>query len=268
MAENLDLSSVPAEMRNLPLVAAAPEGSGTVGDGPLLFPVGRLSHPDFFEAWMPDVELRNCISRTAFEISWNPASNALHLLARGANPVCVDNEVAARDRSIALHIGSQIGFPYSSAGELAVFLLLRITASGTSSGGGTHVWRLRCVHAEGLAPEELANIPTELRSLSVACGQPLLVGRQHQPQSFEALLARSPGCLSFISRTHLQVEALAGSAGGMSVTNLSSNPVYVEGEPLAKNDRRSLAREQLLSFARLEGGSHVLFLSLQVEGWV
>lgn len=268
MAENLDLSSVPAETRNLPLVAAAPEGSGTVGDGPLLFPVGRLSHPDFFEAWLPDVELRNCISRTAFEISWNPASNALHLLARGANPVCVDNEVAARDRSIALHIGSQIGFPYSSAGELAVFLLLRIAASGTSCGGETHVWRLRCVHAEGLAPEELANIPTELRSLSVAGGQPLLVGRQHQPQSFEALLARSPGCLSFISRTHLQVEALAGSTGGMSVTNLSSNPVYVEGEPLAKNDRRSLAREQLLSFARLEGGSHVLFLSLQVEGWV
>merc|ERR1719476_1068731 len=129
---------------------------------------------------------------------------------------------------MALHIGSQIGFPYSSAGELAVFLLLRVAASASNS-GGIHGWQLRCVHAEGLAPEELANVPHELRSLAVTGGQPLLVGRQHQPQSFEALLARSPSCLSFISRTHLQVEALAGSAGGMSVTNLSSNPVYVEG---------------------------------------
>merc|ERR1712039_34059 len=129
--------------------------------------------------------------------------------------------------------------------------------AAASSGG----WFLTCVHVEGLQPEDWTGLPANVREIRVAEGT-VLIGRQHQPAAFEALLARVPHCLSFISRTHVQVEA---SANGITATNLSSNPVYVDREPLAKDHSRMLTKDQVLSFARLEGRDHVLFLSLQVN---
>merc|ERR1712061_822402 len=94
-------------------------------------------------------------------------------------------------------------------------------------------------------------------------GTVLRVGRQHQPQAFEALLMGSPVSLTFISRTHLQLE-VCSSGTSLNVTNLSGCPVYIGKEPLAKSDSpRSLAPDQELSFARLENGKHVFFLSLR-----
>merc|ERR1712039_1025120 len=129
--------------------------------------------------------------------------------------------------------------------------------AAASSGG----WFLTCVHVEGLQQEDWSGLPANVRDIRVSEGT-VLIGRQHQPHAFEALLARVPQCLSFISRTHVQVEALAN---GVSVTNLSSNPVYVDREPLARQVSRLLLKDQVLSFARLEGRDHVLFLSMQVQ---
>jgi len=49
------------------------------------------------------------------------------------------------------------------------------------------------------------------------------------------------------------------------VTNLSSNPLYVDKESIAKGATRTLAKDQLVSFARLEGNTHVHFIKLQVR---
>ncbi|CAK0876560.1 unnamed protein product [Prorocentrum cordatum] len=74
-AEGLDVGSVPPELRFLPLVPAAGSPVGTGSEAPRFAPVGRSHHPEVLEAWLPSLELRNCISRTAFEVSWTPGSS-------------------------------------------------------------------------------------------------------------------------------------------------------------------------------------------------
>merc|ERR1719195_377036 len=83
-------------------------------------------------------------------------------------------------------------------------------------------WCLTCIQAEGLAPAELASVPMEVRDFEVADGV-VFIGRQHQPEAFEALLSKSPSCLNFISRTHIQLEV--NGTAGLTTTNISSNPV-------------------------------------------
>lgn len=121
------------------------------------------------------------------------------------------------------------------------------------------------MHAEGFSPEEFGGLPADICDLAVSqdAGAPLVLGRQHQQRRFDALLAKSPGCLSFISRTHMQLEA---RQAGLHVGNLSLNPVYIDREPLGKGEARDLLPDQVLSFARLEGSAHVLFLSFKVCG--
>mmetsp|Transcript_85179 Transcript_85179/g.274267 ORF Transcript_85179/g.274267 Transcript_85179/m.274267 type:complete len:328 (-) Transcript_85179:130-1113(-) len=223
----------------------------------------------------------------------SPSGCSARLLLRGANAVAVDGKVAPRTgEGAALKVGSEVGFPYSSTGELEFFLRLRLAvvdpalsraspavaiqataplprapsvrAAGSSpSRPAPSGWCLKCIHAEGLSPEERESVASELSDFVVAEGVSMSLGRQHQPRKFDSLLANSPGCLSFISRTHMQVEALEA---GVKVTNMSLNPVYVnDRDPVFKGETRTLQPEQVLSFARLEGQTHVVFLSLQVQ---
>jgi len=125
--------------------------------------------------------------------------------------------------------------------------------------GDDRPWRFRCIHAEGMSAEKLSDIPSELRSFTVQAGA---FGRKHQPQLILALLGETSPCVPFISRTHVQLNPCAGS--GLSATNMSPNPIYVDREHLAKGESRTLKQDQVLSFARLENGSHVFFLQFQV----
>jgi len=294
-AAGLDLGSLPSHIRRLPL---APSG-GCNASGQLTAAVGRQHQPELFEAWLSAPELLQCISRTSFEVFWvggpggSPSGCSARLLLRGANAVAVDGKVAPRTgEGAALKVGSEVGFPYSSTGELEFFLRLRLAvvdpalsraspavaiqataplprapsvrAAGSSpSRPAPSGWCLKCIHAEGLSPEERESVASELSDFVVAEGVSMSLGRQHQPRKFDSLLANSPGCLSFISRTHMQVEALEA---GVKVTNMSLNPVYVnDRDPVFKGETRTLQPEQVLSFARLEGQTHVVFLSLQVQ---
>ncbi|CAK0879678.1 unnamed protein product, partial [Prorocentrum cordatum] len=67
-AQGLDVDSLPHDLRRLPL--APPAGSAPQSTGAFAAPVGREHQPELFNAWLPDVSLQNCVSRTAFEISW------------------------------------------------------------------------------------------------------------------------------------------------------------------------------------------------------
>mmetsp|Transcript_102603 Transcript_102603/g.296660 ORF Transcript_102603/g.296660 Transcript_102603/m.296660 type:complete len:725 (+) Transcript_102603:71-2245(+) len=300
-AEGFDVAAFPTSFRRLQLSSFAGDGFSPSSPGSLMVaPVGRQHQPEFFEAWLPDPQLLQCVSRTAFNLVWLAGSSpgtatAPRLVPRGANDIAVNGQVPARTpEGTTLAPGVEIGFPYKATeGGLVFFLRLRLLQvdSDASSAAASLVavgdtaplprfasdrslpqapraagpasWTLRCVHAEGATQEELVALGPEFCDLLVSEADPvpLAVGRQHQQRRFDALLAKSLPCMSFISRTHMRVEA---QRNAVQVTNLSQNPVYIDREPLAKGEVRQLSRGQVLSFARLEGTSHVLFLSFAV----
>jgi len=121
-------------------------------------------------------------------------------------------------------------------------------------------WSLECIHTDGISAQTLDSMPSEVRFIEVSEGT-VLLGRQHQPEHFEAWLPDA--ALRFcISRTHLQ---LAVCRSGLRVTNLSTSLVCVDQEPMAKAEVRPLCDGQILSFARHDNGVHVQFLALRIN---
>lgn len=262
-ASGVDAASLPQDMLRLQLAPTRDDGATLASE------VGRQSFPDHFETWLPDLQFRTCVSRVAFEISWQPAGDGAWLEMKGANPVTVGGRILNKGDKVPLRVGSEIGFPYSA--ELSVFLSLRFSLASRHRartevqdriGGGAR-WCLACVYAENVSPQDLVALPADMRDFLAADGNSLLVGRQHQPQAFEALLARSPACLGLISRTHVMVEA---TVDGYKATNMSSNPVYIDKERLAKGQAAAISTSRSLGFVRQEGEAHhSIFLSFQVR---
>eukprot|EP00931_Biecheleriopsis_adriatica_P032141 TRINITY_DN18784_c0_g1_i1.p1 TRINITY_DN18784_c0_g1~~TRINITY_DN18784_c0_g1_i1.p1 ORF type:complete len:678 (+),score=133.79 TRINITY_DN18784_c0_g1_i1:54-2087(+) len=279
-AADIEVASLPMDFRRLSLVPSLGEVNGR-----FTAPVGRQHQQELFEAWLPNLELRSCISRLAFEVSWLPGGSDTQIVARGNNPVTLADRTLTRGQSMPLAVGSEVGFPYSHTGELSLFLKLRFVAAPRpaaareaasaptaalggcgmaleAAAGGSGRWVLQCTFVEGLSPEELQSLPTSAREFVVEANAQLVLGRQHQPKEFEVLLSKAPACMSFISRSHVQLEA---QGGVLAASNVSSNPVYVDGEPLAKGEFRNLVQSQVISFARLEGSTHALFISFEVS---
>mmetsp|Transcript_45713 Transcript_45713/g.116201 ORF Transcript_45713/g.116201 Transcript_45713/m.116201 type:complete len:477 (-) Transcript_45713:218-1648(-) len=138
---------------------------------------------------------------------------------------------------------------------------MMVSPSPASGLTESKVWRLRCIHAEGISQEDLQAMPLDKREFQFANGiNP--IGRHHQPLHFEAWLP-DPEFRYCISRSHVQVDV---KATGLTVTNLSTNQLCVERVPLQKGESRTLYNEQVLSFAKQENGGEVHhFLILQVR---
>mmetsp|Transcript_39496 Transcript_39496/g.92876 ORF Transcript_39496/g.92876 Transcript_39496/m.92876 type:complete len:1072 (+) Transcript_39496:56-3271(+) len=280
-ANSLNLSKLSAEQRRLPI-------SATLGEGGLLtFSVGRHHQQDLFEAWLPSDSMRNCISRTAFEVTITPSGENVQLLARGANPIQVDGMPASIGRGIPLRLGSLVVFTNPSQDDLLALRFAKMTqpltpvappstppavskagAPATSpapaaAGMVSPTWRVECLHAEGHSAPSLASLPLEHRLLALPDTGSVHIGRQHQSALFEALLRNSQRCLAFISRTHAEMEVVRGH--GIMVTNLSGNPLWIDGEQLAKGNSKLVGQDRMVSFARLEGLDHVHFLKLMVK---
>jgi len=120
------------------------------------------------------------------------------------------------------------------------------------------------VAAFGLSPEALALLPESRRTLRLDAVRPVqeavLVGRQHQRLMFEGLLANQQDLLSFVSRSHLQVDA-AGDRS-LCVTNLSQNAVLVNMAIILQRGKSArLASGDSFSFA-----AHVELLRDQGAG--
>lgn len=325
-AVGVDVASLPMEHRRLALVAGppdSPEFTATVR-------IGRQHQADIFEAWLPDLTLRNCISRTAFQVSWTSGGN-FQITIRGANPVVVDGQATNRATPVSARLGSDVGFTYTT-GSSDVFLLLRLVSvaaplstpswenpvqaagnhtvsrregastpgasstpgfpgrceprrieaevvsrraeadaapppppegrSTNAKGGGPA--RLMCVYTEGLDSKALEALPVHLKSIELTDGG-VHVGRQHQPTLFEALLSSTTRCMSFISRSHAQVDV---TKVGITVTNLSSNPLYVDFVMLSRGESKHLGQDSTLSFARMDTsnqGNQIHFLQLKMQ---
>jgi len=111
-------------------------------------------------------------------------------------------------------------------------------------------WSLECIYASGLAPEAFLALPSVMRKMSFALapGLPaMLIGRQHQPEMFEAMLGRENSLLAFVSRNHFRLEV--GESGTVKVTNMSQNIAVVAQRPLHQNDGVEVVDGDTLSFA-------------------
>jgi len=138
---------------------------------------------------------------------------------------------------------------------------------------------LECVRVLGT---EVKGIPPEARVIALPLDDPIEVGRSHQLGFFESLLQAEPQWLSFISRTHCRVQLLHGSPGAAAgvaaasapagskywlwVENLSSNPVFVRGRPLAKGKGDSVLDGDTLAFVAVgTTGEETTFLELRLR---
>mmetsp|Transcript_32425 Transcript_32425/g.87925 ORF Transcript_32425/g.87925 Transcript_32425/m.87925 type:complete len:1222 (-) Transcript_32425:273-3938(-) len=126
MATGLDVEALTPEFRRMPLNAVV--GAGDSPGAMLAAPVGRHYQQEFFEAWLPEMAHRTCISRKAFEICWTPGSDIICLVACGTNPMSVDGKVATKNSRMLLKYGSEVCFTY----ELKVLLRLRFVTAVVS----------------------------------------------------------------------------------------------------------------------------------------
>jgi len=266
--------SIPLESRRLNLVPGAP-GS----DGLRVAPFGRQHQPEIFDAWLPDPGLRYRVSRTAFELCWKPGVKEAFLRPCGTSPLIVDGKTSDRNGSMPVRVGSEIAFLGGGSGsDSGVFLVLRLVAGREDLGkpsapaqaqvavpvahghqSGVTKWRLVCSLAEGMSEDMLKDLPADKRCVALTEGITLL-GRQHQPAVFECLLANSTKNMSLISRTHVQLQA----GEGLTLTNMSSNPIAVNGELVSKGQTRTVSADHVIGFLRPEGSSKLEFLGMQV----
>lgn len=125
-------------------------------------------------------------------------------------------------------------------------------------------WRLKCILAEGVSSDELAALPVEKCSFDVPEGI-VPVGRHHQPHMFGAWLP-DPVSRFSVAWTHLELKA---SAEGLSVTNMSRDPLRIERETICNGERRMLHPGHTMGFLRQEDGKHVeyLMLAVQLRAW-
>lgn len=285
---DLNIDTLSAERRRLPLAFTA---GGTVSSSTSVS-VGRNHQPDLFEAWLSNERLRNCISRTAFEII--SGSHGLILMVRGTSPVSVNGRAIAQNVGVTLSPGSEIGFDYNPPGVQGPFLLLRIMLRGydlqiDSNCAGpvsvsqsvqrfpsSSVSSLVMEKAQVLVEQAVVVGPIEdsctwslecihaegTSAKDLAALPPDLrrfelpigvtIVGRDQQRLFETLLAGASSFLTFISRAHVEI-TVHPDKGFISLTNVSANPVYMDRQPVAKGERCTLAPNQILSFARPEG---------------
>ena len=76
-ADDVEVDRLPAHRRRLQLFPTLDKASGR-----FVALVGRQHQNELFESWLPNEELRSCISRLAFEVSWIPSGDP-QIVAKG-----------------------------------------------------------------------------------------------------------------------------------------------------------------------------------------
>mmetsp|Transcript_30174 Transcript_30174/g.54765 ORF Transcript_30174/g.54765 Transcript_30174/m.54765 type:complete len:1127 (+) Transcript_30174:42-3422(+) len=153
-------------------------------------------------------------------------------------------------------------YPSSPSKSRSTPPLLKSDPQPSTDDSGQGANSLTCIHAEGLNAKELSDLPGEFKEIHLQTAE-THIGRHHQSQ-FESLtkVAGLPSNLSFISRTHAQIEK--SGDGSLSITNMSSNPLYVNRDLVGTRAAQKLSLGQIVSFAREERGQHVHFLKFEV----
>jgi len=357
-AREHDIARIPPHLQALP-VAASPGQHALETGMHFMAPIGRLHQPDFFEAWLPDMSLRSCLSRNAFELRWSRSLDDVRILSLGTHPLSVDGKVLPKNTQGAVSMGSEIRLTFENKVLLCLKLALspplrvgRVTsevadtqsaasfvhatianppvvpqlvapvvdardgmqeaeaqapalakalrtleaaraerrslressdcAAGPQAVGGAvpqqdsapmqkqvsaqcpkmSPWRLACLHAEGLDPNEASRtLPAEVAAIELPEGLSQ-IGRHHQPRHF-AMWLKDPGVrFGSLSATHLDAEV---HDRGLKVRTVSaSGMVYIGRELLRAGDVHDMRAGELLSFSRTNGTVDEAFLVLQL----
>lgn len=230
-SQGLELAALPSDRK---CIAFAVDPS----KGRLSFSVGRQHQPEFFDRLVCKKEHLSSISRSHFELSWEPPATAPTLRKLSANPLLLDDRTMGSSEAPTVPDGKRIGFCGTTA-DAPCFLVLRVTLrsrgavasegahpavmlslqkrnSGYSSSGNSLMSQaptvkspaavvavLECVKAVG---GDCGKLPSDQRVIPIPLDEIVEIGRQHQPSYFfEQLLQADSRWLSFISRTHCRV---------------------------------------------------------------
>lgn len=292
-ADGINIRRLPPEQCAIALEVKPPAPPSRAPAG-LYAKIGRQHQPDFFERLVPNKDALSSISRSHFELTWEPAWRAPKLRQLSRNKLLVDSQLCAGADTPPMDVpdGTRLAF-IGGAESDAPFLTLRVNlrSRGVVQSSGEHpavratqqqqllgnnipitmqmharpipsvAAVLECVRSSGtdlnqLTPDVKA-IPLEFEKLTD-------IGRTHQVTVFEELLKAEPKWLSFISRTHCKVRLTRDSAGGqahiLEVENLSANVLFVTGQPLSKGDRTSIVEGGAITFAACTTGDENKFL--------
>lgn len=121
---------------------------------------------------------------------------------------------------------------------------------------------LECVYTVG---NDLVGLPPQAKALGLPLGVSVEIGRLCQPGFFERLLEGEPQWITQLSRKHclLQLSLEDGGAIRLSVQNLGTNTVFVDGKKLANDCWNTLAEGGTLGFAAtVSGTQETRFLKL------
>eukprot|EP00439_Symbiodinium_sp_Y106_P074754 s853_g14.t1 len=129
------------------------------------------------------------------------------------------------------------------AGKRAPFLILGDAAMGKPFYTGTNL-NVHFTEVKALSRLPVIRWGSGTQMPSRCSSQFLLTSDEaalaaYQP--YEDRFQESTACMSFISRAHVQLEV---QEDALLATNISSNPVYVEGEALGRNESRKLRPKQ------------------------
>lgn len=283
LAEGVDLGAIPVDRRAIAFTVDPSKGR-------LSFTVGRQHQPDFFDTVVRKKERLSSISRSHFELAWEPPAACPILRKLSGNPLLIDDHPVGSSEAPKVPDGARIGFT-GTTDDAPRFLVLRVTlrSRGAVATEGAHpaimlalqkkstmpgygsmaptvrqttsvVAVLECVYSVGGDP---SNLRPDSRAIAIALNEPVDIGRQHQPANFyETLLQADTRWLTFISRSHCRgVLQRVGdgyetdpSSWALRIENLSSNVILVGGRPLAKGKSESIKEGGTLDFVAVMPG--------------
>jgi len=263
-----DITALPPELRHLEL---------EIYSQPCF--VGRAEQANFFKKLMPDEELRNCISRRHFSLSW---AGALQFTRLSVNTIFVnqvfapvngtmflpdgallylcssgDENMAAKGKKQRAACASPlefISFLDEEIDEQVPVAVFRVT---TLKVGGQPVEaqkeepvraRMLCTSSQSVNVEMM---PMSTRSFPVH--QHTRVGREHQQDFFEAALGQQSCYWTAISRSHLVLTEV--DPGSFLVQNLSVNHVMVAGRHLQKGQQTTTQVKTSIDFLAIPPGA-------------
>lgn len=261
-----DVTAMPPELRHLEL---------EVYSEPCF--VGRAEQASFFQKLMPDEELRNCISRRHFSLSW---AGALQFTRLSVNTIFANQVFAPVNGTMFLPDGALlylcssgdenikgrkqkaacmsplefISFLDEEIDEQVPVAVFRVT---TLKVGG------RPVEAQQPAPVRARMLCTSSQSVNVdmmpmsartfPVHQHTKVGREHQQEFFETVLGQQSCYWTAISRSHLVLTEV--DPGSFLVQNLSVNHVMVAGRHLQKGQQTTIQVKATFDFLAVPPGS-------------
>lgn len=280
----VDLEALPPDERLLPLAINLDE------EGRRTAQVGRQIQTEWFESKLHPSNLC-CISRSAFEIIWSDNRNltsgvvfALQILGSGL--VQVSGKQVLPGSLVPLLPGVRVTLGSQAAGEILPLITFAVHfklgpsaaspakppcfSSEPTARPPVGTWWAMCTYAKGLSAEDLKALPPQHVGFVAKGGAeatPTVIGRQEQPEVFEALMRGALDMCTLISRSHLKLEPIVTEEVDhrqerLRVTNLSPNPLLIdELTPLPRGESALLRDKQTIGLT-MQG--FVPFLTFRV----